>query len=311
MHYPFVSVVVCTLNRKNLLKKCLNKLLNLNYPKSKYEIIVVDGGSVDGTISMLRKEFPNIKYIVEKRAGVSYARNKGLESARGDIVAFTDDDCIVTKNWLRNLVIGFSSNEVGAVGGPVCFLQQEKIPRKFLVKAALGGYDLGEKRRFAKFLITSNMAVKREVFQNIKFDVTLGRKGNMLFDNEDIEFCEKILRMGYRLLYNPKAIVYHIIDFKKRVNMRYILRRSIYSGISLYIMRKKYLESKKNFLKNAVRNTVGSFFLFLQKQTVENFYFFVRNLTSCFAFLTSPLINNKWVVSKKMKVLIQEMMFDR
>jgi len=293
MYYPFVSVAVCTLNRKNLLRRCLNGLFNLNYPKSKYDIIVIDGGSTDGTVNMLKNEFPNVKIYLEKRVGVSHARNKALELANGDFIAFTDDDCVVTKDWLYYLVTSFSSPRIGAVGGPVRFLYHEKIPCKLLVKAALGGYDLGEKEMFVRFLITANIVIRREIFQHIKFETILGRMGNMLFDNEDVEFCERMLKMGYHLLYNPKAIVYHDIDLKKRVNMKYILTRAVYSGISLHIMKTKGFPSNADLFRSTIRHTGGAFFLFLRERTVENFYFLVRNLTSCFASLASPFITQK------------------
>jgi len=290
MHYPYISVIVCTLNRKSSLKKCLTELLNVDYPKSRYEIIVVDGGSVDGTVDMLKKEFPQVRCIIEERIGVSYARNRGIENANGNIIAFTDDDCIVTRNWLHELASSFSSADIGAVGGPVRFLHH--IPPKILVKAALGGYDLGEKKEFVKFLITSNMAIKSEIARKIRFDTKLGRRGNMLFDNEDIDFCEKISRMGYRLLYNPKAVVYHDINLK-RVNTRYILLRAIYSGISLYLMKKKYVKSRIKLFRDTARSTFGMFLLFLCKRKMENFYFFVRNLTFYLALFTSPFIDRK------------------
>lgn len=106
----------------------------------------------------------------------------------------------------------------------------------------------------------------------------------MLFDNEDIDFCERVLRMGYRLLYNPKAVVYHEIS-SERVNVRYILRRAFYSGISLYFMKKKYAKSRAMLIKDLIRSTFGLFLLFLCKRTMNEFYFFVRSLTSCLIFL--------------------------
>ena len=290
MRYPFVSVIVCTLNRKDFLKKCLNNLLNVNYPKSRYEIIIIDGGSIDGTIDMLKKEFPQIRYIIETRPGVSYARNRGLENAKGDIIAFTDDDCIVTRNWLYELTSNFLPSNIGAVGGPVRFLQS--IPRKLFVKAALGGYDMGEKKQYVKFLITSNMAIRNEVAQKIKFDVKLGRRKRALFNNEDIDFCERISRMNYKLLYNPKAVVYHDINVE-RIKVQYILRRAFYAGVSLYIMSCKHTESKLNLYKNLIRRTIGAFFLFLCKRNMNNFYFFIRNFVSCFAILILPIMQRK------------------
>jgi len=144
MQLPFVSIVVCTLNRKDSLNECLAHSVKIAYPKSRYEIIVVDEGSTDGTDELVKKKFPNVRFILDERKGVSYARNKGAENARGEIVAYTHDDRSVRKDWLRSLITGFSHPKIGAVGGPVRLLHPEKIPRKLLVRAALGIYDLGD-----------------------------------------------------------------------------------------------------------------------------------------------------------------------
>ena len=97
---PVVSIVVPTMNRKRYLETCLNSISNLDYPKYLLEVIVVDGGSSDGTISMLKENFGNFKAVIEKRDGISFARNTGGEFALGDIIAFTDDDCVVDRNYI-------------------------------------------------------------------------------------------------------------------------------------------------------------------------------------------------------------------
>jgi GT2 family glycosyltransferase len=290
IHLPLVSIVVCTLNRKDSLNDCLAHLFKTAYPKSRYEIIVVDGGSADGTKDLVKKNFPDVRFIVDERKGVSYARNTGAENARGEIVAYTDDDCIVGKDWLRNLIAEFSNPKIGAVGGPVRLLHPENIPRKLLVRSALGIYDLGEcirTTRNVRELITANMAVRHEVFHKVKFDTELGRKGKELFDAEDIDFCESLLEHGYELLYTPGALVYHNINVSK-VNMKYVMMRATCGGVSLYLMKKKRAKSTINIFASLLRSMPGNLLLFLQNRTTENFCFLISRISACFAFLRDP-----------------------
>ena len=228
---PFVSVVVCTYNRKNLLSACLNSIYAQE--NANFEVIVVDGGSTDGT-EELCKEFPEIRFIVESRFGLAYARNKGAELALGSIVAYTDDDCIVDKRWLRHLIAGFQFSEnIMGVGGPVYPLRPKMIPEKIYVKAALGLFDDGERARLTEGIITSNSAFKREIFKTIEFDETLGitRQGGLVLAGEDTDFCREIVKSGYKLMYTPQAKVYHQIQ-KKRIKVTYITKRALHSGIS-------------------------------------------------------------------------------
>ena len=270
---PFVSVVVCTYNRKNLLKSCLNSVYAQDYPKSNFEVIIVDGGSTDGT-EELCKEFPQIQFITETRFGLAYARNKGAELARGFIVAYTDDDCIVDKQWLRNLVAGFQvSKNVMGVGGPVYPLHPEIIPEKIYVKAALGLFDDGESTKLTEGIITSNSAFKKEIFKTIKFDETLGitRRGKLILCGEDTDFCQTLIDSGYKLLYTPYAKVYHQIR-KERIRVSYIVKHAVHNGIG---QTRFYFKKKKSRIW-AIRYAFG--------QLVQQFLATIsdRSFTSCY-----------------------------
>jgi glycosyltransferase involved in cell wall biosynthesis len=251
---PFVSIVICTYNRKKLLKECLDSIFSIEYPRSCYEVIIVDGGSTDGT-EELCKDFPEIRYTTESRFGLAYARNKGAELARGAIVAYTDDDCVVDKQWLRNLVSGFHTPEaVVGVGGPVYPLHPETIPKKILVKAALGLYDEGQEVKPIQGIITSNSAFKTEIFKFLKFDEKLGvtRRGKLILCGEDTDFCNTLVASGHRLLYTPYAKVYHQIP-QERIRVQYIVRRAIDNGLS----RTRFYFKNKHSRIWAVRYSLG------------------------------------------------------
>jgi len=101
---PFISVIVPALNAEKAIKECILSLLNQNYPKNKYEIIFVDNNSTDNTYNILKKFRKRIKILKELEEGSYRARNKGLRSARGSIIAFTDSDCIVDRSGFSMLV---------------------------------------------------------------------------------------------------------------------------------------------------------------------------------------------------------------
>ena len=275
---PFVSIVICTYNRKNLLKECLNSISAMEYPKSSYEIIVVDGGSNDGTEELCKK-FPSMRFVIERRAGLAHARNKGAELARGSIVAYTDDDCIVDKRWLRNLISGFQFSEfIAGVGGPVYPLHPEIIPEKVLVKPALGLFDEGNKVKTTRCVLTSNCAFRKEIFKTIRFDEALGatRRRKLLLCGEDSDFCQSIVSSGNRLLYVPCAVVYHQIS-EQRLRVPYIVRHAVHNGIS----QTRYFLKVKHSRIWAVRYSVG----LLMQLSIEAFM--STHFTSCYGLVYS------------------------
>ena len=118
-----ISIVIPTRNRKESLKKCLLSLASLDFPLEKYEVIVVDDDSSDGTTEFLENmrtilpfDLKLVRHSTHK--GVSAARNLAIQIAKGEIIASTDDDCLVPPDWLSLLTASFSSSEVGMTGGP-------------------------------------------------------------------------------------------------------------------------------------------------------------------------------------------------
>jgi len=109
-----ISIIIPTYNRRNDLKKCLDTIKNQSYKN--HEIIIVDDGSTDGTEDLI-KNYPKIKYFKQNNKGPGAARNLGIKYAKGDIVAFTDDDCIPYKDWLENALPYFKKQEIVAVEG--------------------------------------------------------------------------------------------------------------------------------------------------------------------------------------------------
>src|SRR5438034_6680027 len=122
---PLLCVAVPTRNRAALLRDCLASLVNQNFPADRYEIIVVDDGSTDGTAAVVRqfqavKQSPTVRYVLPEGRGLNAARNAGLQAARGDPIAFVDDDIEAPPSWLRAVVDGVDRHpEAHCLGGAI------------------------------------------------------------------------------------------------------------------------------------------------------------------------------------------------
>jgi glycosyltransferase involved in cell wall biosynthesis len=285
---PYVSIVICTYNRRDLLKDCLNSILSANYPSYLYEVIVVDGGSADGTIDLC-KRFPNIRFVIESRFGLAHARNKGASLARGSLVAYVDDDCVVDRDWLRNLVKGFqySKNVVG-VGGPVFPLHPEVIPPKIFVLAPLGFYDAGRTMKLVSGIVMPNSVFRREIFETIQFDETLGvtKRGKLVLFGEDTEFCRSIIDSGYELLYTPYSKVYHQIILE-RLTVRYIIKHAFGNGIVTAKSVRKQKNSRIWTMRIALGGLVQAFFACFSKRSFTSCYMLVAAISTLLMSITS------------------------
>ena len=209
-----VSVVVPSYGRPaNRIVKTLNALLQQDYDKDKYTIILVD----DGDPTMFAKqavemceEPTRIKYIRAPHGGAASARNYGIREATGDIIAFTDDDCEPTRNWLRELVLSFADGNIGGVGGLtlpidsnnliVRFLDQRRALRRFLTDKDLEKPDI---------LPTANAAYLRSSLEAIGgFSEAFARVG-LPYGGEDRYLTWRVIQEGYDIKINLNARVFH------------------------------------------------------------------------------------------------------
>jgi len=208
------SVIIATRNRKEFLKQALMSLQNLDYPQDKYEIIVVDDGSTDGTEQVVEERQTaslnlNIQYCRQAKSGIPAAKNNGIKKAKGDLLVFIDDDCTVEPDWLTNLVRYFDSPDIGAIGGP------DKTPLDTPVVAkcvdytvtsfiGTGGVRRQEGVRLAKYYPRGcNMAVPKAVFDKA------GLYDETLVAGEEIDLNYRVKQQGYIFKYAPDAFVWH------------------------------------------------------------------------------------------------------
>lgn len=216
-----VSVVVCTRDRPDVLAQCLASLRNLN--PAPLEILVVDNAPADDRSRSLVASLPGVRYLLEPQPGLSRARNAGVRAARGDIVAFTDDDVVAAPGWVGALRCGFAAGDVLSVTGLVLPARLGS-EAEWIFEKEFGGFSQGfaplifDQRFFQRFRDTgvpvwrigagANMAIRRVAFERVGlFDERLG--AGAAGCSEDSEFWYRLLASGHSCRYEPTAIVHH------------------------------------------------------------------------------------------------------
>ena len=208
----FISIIIPTTGKTKFLKGVVKSAAKLDYGVENFELIIVgdyETNRIKRSVEIAKSENINVKTIY-KNVPAGHKRNIGVQKAKGELIAFTDDDTILRKDWLNNAIkhIGKGSEFVG-VGGPN-FTPEEELP---FAKAV--GRIFGSKFLFAfRYTIkreesieidhnpTCNYILKKSVFDKVQFD-------EKLWPGEDVEFDIKLRKEGYRILYAPDVVVWH------------------------------------------------------------------------------------------------------
>jgi GT2 family glycosyltransferase len=214
-----ISVVVCTRDRPDQLRICLQRLVKLDYPN--FEIIVVDNAPTGSGTHTVAHEFP-VRYVTESRPGLDWARNRGVAEALHDLVAFTDDDVCVDRGWLKAINRAFQDRAVAGLTGLVLPFSLETSAQRYF-EQTYGGMGKGFEARTlhrdqltpegmlwaSGFGVGANMAFRRSVLEQLDgFDVALD-VGTAARGGGDVEFFHRLVAHGYVLRYEPEAIVWH------------------------------------------------------------------------------------------------------
>lgn len=210
---PYVSIIIPTYNRLHPLSACLACLEKLDYPRNRFEIVVVNDGStisLDAAITPFKDKLP-VTLITKDNAGPAAARNTGAKAAKGDILAFTDDDCQPADDWLKNLILYFRQTPqetdvpITVGGGVLNALPQNPYATasQDLVDYLYTQYNINPHN--AGFFTSNNFALLAKDFHQVGgFNETFP-----LAAGEDREFCDRWRTNGYQLRYLPEAIVHH------------------------------------------------------------------------------------------------------
>lgn len=235
--FPFLSVIIPSKDRAAHLIACLESVLAQDYPKESLEIIIVDDGSKENIGDRLRL-FPCRIITNPTSRGASFARNQGAKDARGEILAFLDDDCVAEKTWLRELVVYFQWQRVGGVGGFVDGYAQSTLLSRYektFSSLNLGNHILFSGDQSRLYMPTCNFLVRKSIFDQ------LGGMKESLRIGEDVDFCWRMQNENHCLWYIPAGTVKH----KHRRNLGMMLKRRYDYGTSEALLLTLHPDRKK------------------------------------------------------------------
>ena len=203
--YPKASVVVCSYNGAKTLDRCLTSLKEINYPS--YEVILVDDGSTDNT-QEIAASHNWVKNVRQENKGLSFARNVGAHASCGDVIVYTDSDCMADPDWLYYLMGTLLSGDYAGVGGPNISPPAENWVQACVSAAPGGPNHVLLTDVVAEHIPGCNMAFHRWAFDQVGgFDPEYRKAG------DDVDFCWRLQQSGGVIAFSPAAIVWHYRRF--------------------------------------------------------------------------------------------------
>ena len=239
-----ISIVICTHNRANYLPKAIQSAIAQNISSDRYEIVVVDNCSTDATkaiVDHFRATKSNIRYIYEPMLGLSSARNTGWQQARGQYIAYLDDDAIACEHWLNTILQVFETviPQPGCVGGKAEPIWEATRPSWLSDEliTCLTVIDWSKEPRILwdlskQWLVGANIAFPRKVLEQMGgFASGLDRIGNNLLSGGDVFLQKQIMKAGYPCFYHPDIMIQHHIQ-SSRLKRQWFTRRYYWQGVS-------------------------------------------------------------------------------
>ena len=219
-----VTVAVCTRNRAAQLVECLDALAALDYPQDQLDLLIVDNAPADSTTRDVVGRYSRMRYVCEPRPGLDWARNRAIQDARGEIIAFTDDDVSVDPLWVRAIATAFAEERDAMCVTGLVVPDEIDTPAQALFEA-YGGFGRGFQRSVyrvaawestahryggtGRFGAGANMAFRRSFFEiEGQFDPALD-VGTPANGGGDLEMFFRVLKTGHALVYEPAAMVRH------------------------------------------------------------------------------------------------------
>lgn len=230
----FISIIIPTFNRSDIISNTIESCFGLDYPKDKYEIIIADNNSTDSTkevaLGLAERSPVDLRYLSEPRQGAHFARNTAAKEAKGELLYFTDDDMIADSKLLSEMSKVFDLDyNVAVVGGRV-LPKWEFDPPEWLLKyfkdGTLSLIDRPEKLIIANFdfgIYSCHQMIRKDIlFECGGFNPDIAK--DVLIGNGETGLNIKILAAGYSFGYTADAVSYHLIP-RSRMTQRYINSR--------------------------------------------------------------------------------------
>jgi GT2 family glycosyltransferase len=227
--WPMASVVLCTFNGARTIRECCEGLRRLSYQN--YEVVVVDDGSSDGS-AQIASEF-NFRVITTENRGLGSARNTGIRAARGEIIAFIDDDAFPDANWLTYLVNGLIGTDHVGVGGPNIPPYDDGAIAECVACAPGGPVHVLLSDTLAEHVPGCNMAFRRSALEEVGgFDPQFRTAG------DDVDLCWRLQDRGWTIGFHPAAVVWH----HRRSSLRAYWRQQVGYGRAEAMLERKWPE---------------------------------------------------------------------
>ena len=225
--WPSITVVVCSFNGERTIRDCLEGLRKLDYPD--FDVIVIDDGSTDATATIAHEY--GFRVISTENRGLSSARNTGLRAARGEIIAYTDDDASPDPHWLRYLAATFVTTAYAGVGGPNLPPPGDGWVADCVANAPGGPIHVLLSDREAEHIPGCNMAFRRTCLEAIGgFDPRFRAAG------DDVDVCWRLQERGWKLGFNAAAVVWH----HRRDSVRAYWRQQLGYGKAEALLERKW-----------------------------------------------------------------------
>lgn len=250
----FFSVIIPTYNRPDRVQECLDSLLKLDYRRDRMEIILVDDGSKTPLDEIIRpyQNLINIILIRQENSGPAKARNTGALTAKGKFLAFTDDDCTPTSDWLKELELQFNKKPDCLIGGETINALPDNIyttASHEIINYLYSYYNSNPEE--SRFFTSNNFALAKELFIKIGgFDTSFS-----LAAGEDREFCDRWLHCGYKMIYARDVKVYHAheLSLKKFWKQQFNYGRGNLSFQTITAKRHRRKFQKVSFYSNLLK----------------------------------------------------------
>jgi len=251
---PFVSIIVPVYNAESSLEACFDSISSLDYPSDKFEVIAVDNGSTDRSREIMSRY--KLRLLFETSVQSSYAaRNKGILSAKGELIAFTDADCVVAHDWLKRLFKDWSDRSIGCFAGEIEGYQPRTVVEKFSHRIGILKRTSAFTWPYLPYASTANAGYRKEIFDRIGLFIPEMYTGG----DADIAWrMQRKLCLAVRFI--PEALVYH----KHRSSVMGLYRqfkKYEYGKIFLHKYHPEYqlpsIKERKNELLEAIRQALS------------------------------------------------------
>ena len=198
---PRVSVIVPVYNSETTIGDCVESIFALSFPSDDIELLLIDNASSDRTSTILDRYRDRAVILHEATRGPAAARNRGLENATGDIVAFTDADCVVDRDWLSRIIEPLSDPDVGIVGGTIRAIRPCNAVEEFGER--IHDHQMAIEYYSPPYAITMNWASRLSVLEEV------GLFDEELLRCEDCDLAFRVVAAGHQIVHEPAAVVYH------------------------------------------------------------------------------------------------------